>query len=62
MKASRGNRRSSRAPMLFAAVAGLALSASGCIIDSSDPGPSTCDSRPDGLWQIEGNLARATPC
>lgn len=35
MKASRGNPRSLRGPMLFAAVAGLALSASGCFIGSS---------------------------
>jgi hypothetical protein len=35
MKANGGTRRSVRAPMLLAAAAGLALSASGCIIDSS---------------------------
>jgi len=35
MKANGGTRRSLRAPMLLAAAAGIALSASGCIIDSS---------------------------
>lgn len=37
MKATRGNRWSLRAPALLAAVSGLALSASGCIIDASNP-------------------------
>jgi hypothetical protein len=36
MKVSRGNRSSLRVPMLLAAFAGLALSASGCIIDGSN--------------------------
>src|SRR3954454_7103671 len=36
MKATRGNRWSVRAPMLLAAVFGLAMSASGCIIDGSN--------------------------
>jgi len=36
MKAE-GNRRSLRAPLLFAVVSGLALSASGCFVESSGP-------------------------
>ena len=51
MKANGGTRRSLRAPLLLAAVAGLALSASGCIIDSSDD-PGCVLSRPDVSWQI----------
>lgn len=45
MKASRGNRWSSRTPMLLAAVAGLAL-ISGCIIDGSSS--SSRDTDGDG--------------
>ena len=37
MKATNGTRRSLRAPLMLAAVLGLATSASGCIIDSDDP-------------------------
>lgn len=40
MKSNGGTRRALRAPMLLAAAAGLALSASGCIIDSSNDGCS----------------------
>ena len=49
MKATRGNRWSLRAPVLLAAVSGLALSASGCIIDGS-AGP--VDSDGDGIADI----------
>jgi len=53
MKASCGNRWSSRTPMLLAAVAGLAL-ISGCIIDGS----SNNDCSPDVTvsWRIVSNL------
>ena len=61
MKASRGNRRSLRAPMLFAAVAALALSGSGCIIDSSNPPPSTCIPDLTVFWQIRSNLSAGGP-
>lgn len=47
MKASRGNRSSLRAPMLLVAAAGLALSASGCIIDGSSS--SSRDTDGDGI-------------
>ena len=40
MKSHGGTRRSLRAHMLLAAAAGIALSASGCIIDSSNDGCS----------------------
>ena len=43
MKATQGNRRSLRVPMFFAAVAGIALSASGCLIESSSPPPCSPD-------------------
>ena len=49
MKATRENRWSLRAPVLLAAVFGLALSASGCIIDGSS-GP--VDSDGDGIADI----------
>jgi hypothetical protein len=49
MKATRGNYRSLRAPMLLAVVSGLAMSASGCIIDGST-GP--VDSDGDGIADI----------
>lgn len=53
MKAAQGNRWL-RAPMLLLAAAGLAVSASGCIIDNSSP-PDVCT--PDLLisWQIFRN-------
>ena len=46
MNATQGNRRSLRVLMLVAAAAGLALSASGCIIDGSSAPP---DSDRDGF-------------
>ena len=50
MKASRGNSRSLRGPMLFAAVAGLALSVSGCFIGtSSNPIDTDGDGIDDGF-------------
>jgi hypothetical protein len=49
MKATRANRWSLRVPMLLAAASGLALSASGCIIDGSS-GP--VDSDGDGIADI----------
>jgi hypothetical protein len=54
MKASQGNRRSWGASMLFVAVAGLAVSASGCIID----GGSNDSCSPDLTipWRIVSNL------
>lgn len=51
MKATRRNRWSLRAPVLLAAVAGLALSASGCIIDGST-GPDICLPDLTIRWQI----------
>lgn len=51
MKTTRGITRSLRAPMLLAAVLGLAFSASGCIIDSSSPGP-TCSPDLYVNWRI----------
>src|SRR5262245_40539331 len=53
MRATRGIRQSLRAPVLFAAAAGLALSASGCIIDSSSGGCSPDLTIP---WRIISNL------
>jgi hypothetical protein len=53
MRATRGIRQSLRAPLLFAAAAGLALSASGCIIDSSSGGCSPDLTIP---WRIVSNL------
>jgi len=49
MKATRGNRWSLRTPMLLAAVSGVALSLSGCIIDGTT-GP--VDSDGDGIADI----------
>jgi hypothetical protein len=49
MKATRGNRWSLCAPLLFVAASGLALTASGCIIDGST-GP--VDSDGDGIADI----------
>ena len=49
MKATRGNRWSLRAPVLLAAVSGLAFSLSGCIIDGT-AGP--VDSDGDGIADI----------
>jgi len=49
MKATRGNRSSLRTPVLLAAVSGVALSLSGCIIDGST-GP--VDSDGDGIADI----------
>ena len=58
MKASRGNRRSLRGPLLFAALAGLALSGSGCIIDGSDNNPPpTCLPDLTVFWQIQSTRA-----
>jgi hypothetical protein len=56
MKASRGN-RSLRAPILFAAFAGLAVSASGCIIDGSSSPPPTCLPDLTVRWQIRSTTA-----
>lgn len=55
MKASRGNRWSSRTPMLLAAVAGLALTASGCIIDGSSNNTG-CSPDLTVSWRIVSNL------
>ena len=49
MKATRGNRWSLRTPMLLAAVSGVAMSLSGCIIDGTT-GP--IDSDGDGIADI----------
>jgi hypothetical protein len=49
MKATTGTRRSLRAPLLIAAFAGLAATASGCIIDSDPP----CDPRIFIPWALE---------
>lgn len=53
MKASEGNRRSLGASVLFAAVAGLAVSSSGCFIDSSD---NTCTPDMTISWRIVSDL------
>jgi len=54
MKASQGNRRSLGASVLFAAVVGLAVSASGCIIDgNSDNG---CSPDLTISWRIVSDL------
>lgn len=53
MKASRANRWSSRTPMLLAAVAGLALSTSGCIIDGSSNN-NGCSPDLTVSWRILG--------
>ena len=53
MKANGETRRSLRAPMLLAAAAGIALSASGCIIDSSNDG---CSPDLTIYWMITSNL------
>ena len=53
MKANGGTRRSLRAPMLLAAAAGLALSASGCIIDSSNDG---CSPDLTISWLLTSNI------
>ena len=50
MKATRGNGWSLRAPALLAAAFGLALSASGCIIEASTPHPDTDG---DGIPDID---------
>lgn len=47
MKATRGNSWSTRVPLLLAAACGLALSASGCIIESSNP--RVVDTDGDGI-------------
>ena len=56
MKATRGTRRSLRAPVLFVAVAGLVLSVSvsGCIIESSDN--TVCTPDLTIPWSIRSNL------
>ena len=61
MKAIRGNRRSSSAPLLFAAFAGLALTGSGCIIESSNSPPSSCLPDLTISWEIRSNLAAGNP-
>jgi hypothetical protein len=48
MKATRGNRWSLRTPVLLAAVSGVALSLSGCIIDATGPVDSDGDGIADG--------------
>ena len=53
MKATRGNRWSLRAPVLLAAVSGLAFSLSGCIIDGTT-GP--VDSDGDGIADPVGGV------
>jgi hypothetical protein len=55
MKASRGN-KSVRAAVLLAGVAGLALSASGCIIDGSSDNPPVCSPDLTVLWQIHSDI------
>jgi hypothetical protein len=47
--------------MLLAAAAGLALSASGCIIDSSSSPPPTCLPDLTVFWQIRSNLTGGNP-
>jgi hypothetical protein len=54
MKASQGNRRSLGASVLFAAVAGLAVSASGCIIDGSSN--NGCSPDLTVSWRIISDL------
>jgi hypothetical protein len=54
MKANGGTRKSLRAPVLLAAAAGIALSASGCIIDSSSNGGCSPDLTIS--WRILGDL------
>ena len=56
MKSNGGTRRSLRAHMLLAAAAGIALSASGCIIDSSNDG---CSPDLTISWLITSNLDNA---
>ena len=65
MKATRGI-RSLGAPVLLAAVAGLALSSSGCIIDASSG--SSCGPTPNGcypdltvFWDIKSNIQAGNP-
>jgi hypothetical protein len=52
MKATRGTRKSPRASLLFVAAAGVALSASGCIIDGS----SSCSPDLTIPWRIVSNI------
>jgi len=54
MKANGGTRKSLRAPVLLAAAAGIALSASGCIIDSSSN--NGCSPDLTISWLITSNL------
>jgi hypothetical protein len=54
MKASKENRRSLGASVLFAAVAGLAVSASGCIIDGSSN--NGCSPDLTVSWRIVSDL------
>jgi len=58
MKATRGTLKSLRGPVLLAAMAGLAVSASGCVIDSSTS-PPACS--PDLFinWRIVENVSNA---
>lgn len=65
MKAPRRN-RSLHVPVLVAAMAGLALSASGCVIDASTP--TSCGSTPVGcypdltiFWEVRSNLTAQQP-
>jgi len=53
MKANGGTRKSLRAPVLLAAAAGIALSASGCIIDSSNDG---CQPDLTISWLLTSNV------
>src|SRR5947199_2460652 len=50
MKATRGNRWSVRAPLLLAAVFGVAVSASGCVVDASSP---VFDTDGDGIPDVD---------
>ena len=59
MKAAQGNRWS-RALMLFVAASGLALSASGCIIDNSST-PDVCLPDLTIRWRIVSNVDQVTP-
>jgi hypothetical protein len=52
MKAAQGNRWSLRAPLYLVALAGVAFSVSGCIIDGSTSPPPTCTPDLYVNWRI----------
>src|SRR5262252_3365980 len=65
MKATRRN-RSLHVPLLVAAMAGLALSASGCVIDASTgtacgPTPAGCYPDLSIYWEVRSNLTAGNP-